>query len=209
MTSSKIFGCSVGAIALATLLFVTTGCTPPAVHPNQFNAYDGAAYDSLTIAHAALSALHTSISTEFPEYSHAFNQAAGAYNNSVITYSAYRTTQDEMGIHSDLQNLTLAIVILETEIQSGFHATAKQNEQVRASATHIRARASQAHIAVSDILTELEIATALAQTVPQAGPYARLARAVIVATADAISAQQLVSGKPIDLATLTAIDLLN
>jgi hypothetical protein len=209
MISKRLLGPLASTLALAALLFCTAGCTPPPVHPNQFDSFDGAAYDSLTVAHAALSSLRTSIGDEFPQYTHAFNEAADAYNKGVTSYTTFRSTHDELGIHTDLQSLTVALVLLETEIQSGFHATPSQSNSVRASAGRIRARAAQAHVTVSDILTELEIATALAQTVPSAGPYARLARAVITATADAISAQQLYSGKPIDLQTLPLLDPLS
>jgi hypothetical protein len=40
---------------LAFLLASGCGSQPP--HPNQLNAFDGATYDSLTVAHGALSSL--------------------------------------------------------------------------------------------------------------------------------------------------------
>jgi hypothetical protein len=74
--------------------------------------------------------------------------------------------------------------------------------QVRAHAKHLRASAKQAGVTVSDILTELEIAAAVAHTIPQAGPYAALAEVVIESTSAALAAEIAAVGQPIDLSLI-------
>lgn len=208
MTLHKRIGLATGFFALITSLF-TTGCTPPAVHPNQFNEFDGAAYDSLTLAHGALTSLRVSVARDFPSYTAHFNDAAEAYNKAVTAYGLYRSSQQEASVDASLRNLTMALVLLETSLESELRVDGKKAANVRASARHIRARAARAHISVSDLLTELQIAAALAQTVPAAAPYSILARAVVSATSNALEAEQLSSGKPIDLQTIPAIDLIS
>ena len=39
--------------AMVALTISTTGCNTQPNHPNQINAFDGASYDELTVAHAA------------------------------------------------------------------------------------------------------------------------------------------------------------
>ncbi len=201
------FRLAAGVLALAAFS-LTTGCTPPAPHPDQLNSFDGAAYDSLTLAHGALTSLRQSISSEYPTYSHAFNDAAAAYNQTINTYGTYRITREELGIDSDLRSLTVALVTLETSLASEFHTTSKQSATVRASARQIRAQATKAHVQVSDILTELEIAMALAQAVPSTNEYARLAQVVVNATSSALAAQGNTAGKPINLQNIPAIQLI-
>ncbi|HZQ56042.1 MAG TPA: hypothetical protein VFB14_27870 [Bryobacteraceae bacterium] len=46
----------------------------------------------------------------------------------------------------------------------------------------------------SDILTDLEVAAAVAQTIPAAAPYAALGSVVIAGTQQAVAAETAVSG---------------
>jgi hypothetical protein len=60
-------------------------------------------------------------------------------------------------------------------------------------------------VSISDILTELEIAAAVARTIPPAAPYAILAELVIGATSQAVAADTAASGHAIDLTTISPI----
>jgi len=62
-----------------------------------------------------------------------------------------------------------------------------------------------ARVSISDILTELEIAAAVARTIAPAAPYALLAQLVIGATAQAVAAETAASGHAIDLTTISPI----
>ena len=81
--------------------------------------------------------------------------------------------------------------------------------QVRAHAKRLRHSAAQAGLSVSDLLTELEIAAAVARTIPQASPYAQLAQVVIQTTASALAAELSQVGLPIDLSLIPPIPALH
>ena len=62
-----------------------------------------------------------------------------------------------------------------------------------------------ARVSISDILTELQIAAAIARTIAPAAPYALLAELVIGATSQAVAAESAASGRAIDLTTIAPI----
>lgn len=204
MNRQQLLGLAAVVLALVTGLF-TTGCTPPAVHPDQINEFDGATYDSLMLAQGALSSLRTSVATDFASHTSSFNDAAEAYNKAIDVYRLYRITQNEANVADTVRDLSLAILLLETTLQTDFHVSAKNEGRIRDNARIIRHRAAQAHVSVSDILTELQIAAAVAQTVAPNSPYSKLAQAVVYATTNAVHAMQTQSGKAIDASLLIPI----
>jgi len=116
------------------------------------------------------------------------------------------TTQAEVSL--TLGNLTIAIVALENAFQSDMHVSATVVAEIRARAKRLRTSAGQAGISVSDVLTELEIAAAIASTVPQTGPYAQLAQIVIQTTSAALTAEAAEVGQPIDLTLIQPISAI-
>ena len=205
MTITKFIASTAGTLTLIAGILCTTGCNNQPVHPNQINAFDGATYDSLTLAHGVLASLRTSIPNEFPRYNPVFNDAVKAYNDTLAAYTLYRDTQNESSIAANLTNLTLSIVLLETSLQSELHVPPGKNGAIRTQALQIRSRAARAHVTVSDILTELQIAAAIAQTIPAAAPYYPLARTIIEATTFALNSEEEEAGKPIDLLVIPAL----
>ncbi|MGH9582677.1 MAG: hypothetical protein ACRD4O_07060 [Bryobacteraceae bacterium] len=192
-------------LALAVLF---SGCNPQPSHPNQINAFDGATYDSLTLAHGALSSLRASVSSAYPKYVPLFNEAAAAYATTVNAYAVYRANpSDQAAVAVDISNLTVSIVALENTFTARMHVSPQADLNIRRKAKRIRAAAGS-NLSLSDILTELEIAAAVARTIPAAAPYATLASIVIAATQQAIAAESAVSGQPIELATLAPITLI-
>ena len=193
------------AVVLPVLGFVfSTGCGSQASHPNQISAFDGATYDSLLLAHGAMASLEASITTSYPKYVPMFNQANAAYSAAFAAYSTFRTaptTQAEVTV--TINNLTVAIVALENAFQIDMQASATKVAEIRARAKRLRGSAAKAGVSVSDILTELEVAAAVAQTIPQAGPYAKLAALVMQTTSAAIVAETSAAGQPIDLTIIT------
>src|SRR5579875_3429558 len=173
----------VAAGPLLALALLFSGCNSQPNHPNQINAFDGACYNSLTAAHAALVYLRSTIANTYPKYAALFNEAAASAN---------------------LANLTVSIVALENAFQADMQVPPQTAQRIRNQAEKIRASA-RANVTLSDILTELEIAAAVARTVPAAAPYAQLASIVISATAQAVAAETVIAGQPIDLTTLAAI----
>ena len=177
------------------------GCASQPAHPNQLNAFDGATYDSLTVAHGALSSLRAQVTSGYPKYAPVFNQAAAAYAASFNAYSLYRTTANEADISVALANLTVSVVALENAFLTDMHAS-----PIVAAQMHVKARTLRAHagasVTISDILVELEIAAAVAQAVPAAEPYAALAEIVIAGTSQAVAAEAASAGQAIDLSTI-------
>jgi ABC-type Fe3+-siderophore transport system permease subunit len=192
---------TLAAIFVAVLIFCT-GCNNQPKHPNQINTFDGASYDSLTAAHAALASLRTSISTTHRGYIAPFNEAASAYSTAFTAYSVYRTNQaGDTPVTVAIANLTVSIVALENTFQSDMKASPAQVQQVRMQAAKVRARV-RSQITVSDILTELEIAASIASTIPATQPYSGLAAIVIKMTQQSLAALGANSGQAIDLSTI-------
>lgn len=189
-------------VAVAVLF---SGCSPQPSHPNQISAFDGATYDSLTLAHGALTYLRARVSTAYPQYVPLFNQTAAAYATAVDAYAVFRTApSDQAEVAADVTSLTASIVALENTLAADMHVSQKTENAIRRKAHRIRAAASS-NLSLSDILTELEIAASVAATIPAAAPYATLAAVVIAATQHALAAKTAASGEPIDLSTLTPI----
>lgn len=193
------------ALPVFSLLFIaTTGCGTQPPHPDQLNAFDGATYDTLTLAHGALGSLRAKISAGYPKYVPQFNQAAAAYGVAFQAYSLYRTNQtDQSQLSSAVANLTVSVVALEGVFQSDMNPSPAAVANVQGRAKKMRAAA--ARLSLSDILTELQIAAAIARTIAPAAPYALLADLVIDATRQAMAAQTAASGRPIDLSTISPI----
>ena len=205
MTTSKRIGSVAGTLTLIAGILCTAGCHNQPVHPDQINVFDGATYDSLTLAHGVLTSLRASIPQNYPRYQPAFNDSVKAYNDALAAYALYRDTRNDGGVASSLQDLTLSVVLLETALQSELHIAPSHTAALRQAALHIRTRAARANVNVSDILAALQIASAIAQTVPAAAPYYPLARTIIDATTFALNTEEAEAGKPIDLLTIPAL----
>jgi hypothetical protein len=188
------------AVALPVLsILFAGGCGVQPAHPNQISAFDGASYDTFLLAHGALTALEASVSTSYPKYTPIFNEAAAAYGVAYTSYASFRitpSTQAEVTV--TVNNLTIAIVALENAFESDMGASATNIAAIRARASKLRSSAGQS-ISVSDLLTELEIAAAVANTIPRTGPYAQLAEMVVETTSSALVAETSAVGQPIDL----------
>jgi hypothetical protein len=199
--------CKWAAVALPVLgLLIAGGCGTQTSHPNQINAFDGATYDSLLLAHGALTSLEANVKVSYPKYVPIFNQASAAYNAAYAAYADFRVqpaSQAEVAVM--IGNLTVAVVALENVFQSDMQAAPASVADVRKHAKRLRTSAKQAGVTVSDILTELEIAAAVAHTIPQAGPYAALAEMVIESTSAALAAEIAAAGQPIDLSLVQPI----
>jgi hypothetical protein len=201
------FKVAVFSFLVLTLAIGTLACNTQPSHPNQINTFDGASYDSFTVAHAALASFRPQVSTTDKQYISVFNEAAAAYATGFNAYSLYRTTQgNQAAVSVAISNLTFSIVSLENAIQAGLHVSPQAVLNVRAKAAKLRASASP-RISISDILTELEIAAAIARTLPGT-PYADLAGIVIDAAQQALAAQNAASGQAIDLSTIQPIALI-
>jgi len=204
----KTFKWAAVALPVLSLVFASACGSQPS-HPNQLNAFDGATYDTLLLAHGALGSLQTSVATSYPKYAPLFNQASTAYSAAYTSYSAFRltpSTQAEVSVA--IGNLKVAIVALENAFQTDMRASTVAVAEIRARAKRLRTSAGQAGISVSDLLTELEIAAAVAQTIPQAGPYAQLAQIVIQSTSAALVAESVAVGQPIDLTQVQPVSAI-
>jgi hypothetical protein len=204
----KSFKWAAVALPVLSILFAC-GCGIQTSHPNQISAFDGATYDSLLLAHGALTSLQANVTVNYPKYAPIFNQGSAAYNASYAAYAAFRiqpTTQAEVTVV--VGNLTVAIIALENALQADMQASPANLVYVRAHARHLRASAKQAGVTVSDILTELEIAAAVAHTIPQTGPYAALAEVVIESTSAALAAEIAAVGQPIDFSLIQPIAVI-
>ncbi len=197
------------ALTVTSLLLTITGCNTQPNHPNQINTFDGASYDTLTLAHGALLSLRAQVSTNYPHYTPVFNEAAAAYTTALDAYTVFRASHgSQAAVSVAINNLTVSIVALEDTFQTDLHVSPAVILKTRAKAAKLRA-AVVAHaspqISVSDILTALEIAASIAATVPGAQPYSALAAMIIAATQQALAAESAASGQPIDLSTLQPV----
>lgn len=201
----KLHFLAFGLLAIAITL-ITTGCNQPSKHPNQINDVDGITYDSLTVAHGALTSLRAQIATNYKQYAPQFNEAAATYSTAFTVYSQFRTDVNSSANPSQaVAALTVSIIALENSIQQELHNPAAVASHAREKALAMRTKAAQQHISISDVLTELEIAAAVAQAVPAASPYANLASVVIESTSQALAAYNAAAGQPIDLSTIQPI----
>ena len=192
------------AASLIGVVLATSSCGNQP-HPNQINAFDGVSYDSLTLAHGALAALRTPISTQYTQYVASFNQAAAAYSVAYDAYSLFRTSPEaQANVAIAVGNLTVSIVALENALESDMHVPATQALTIRKHAARIRKTAGS-NTSVADILTELEIAAAVAQGVDPSQPYSGVALLVIDATNQALAAKSASTGQPIDLSTIQPV----
>lgn len=199
--NSKLALFAISAFAFA----IAAGCDPQPGHPNQLNAFDGAAYNSLTLAHAALTSFRTQIPPIAPQYVPAFNKAAAAYKTAFDGYLSFRAqTTNQAAAGTALAGLTAGIVSLENALVTGIHADSRQVAKIRQKASTIRARAKK-NVTVSDILSELQIAAALASTLRAGQPYSQIAAIVIEATRQAMAAEKATAGQPIDLASIQPV----
>jgi hypothetical protein len=204
----KLFQRAAVALPVISLLFAA-GCGTQSSHPNQVNTFDGSTYDTLLMAHAAFSSLQSNITASYPKYIPIYNQAAAAYNLSYATYASFRTTPTtQADVAVTINNLTVAIVALENVFQTDMQASPASVADIRLHARRIRSAAKQAGFSVSDLMTELEIAAAVADTIPKAGPYARLAAIVIQTTSAALAAESAAANQPIDLTLIQPIATL-
>jgi hypothetical protein len=195
------------ALPILSLLLMATGCGTQPNHPNQLDTFDGATYDSLTLAHAALSSLRTQISAGYPKYVPQFNQAASAYAVAFQSYSLYRTDRSNASqLSLAIANLTVSVTGLEAVFQDDMQASPAAVANVQSRAMKIRATA---RVSISDIFTELQIAAAVAQTIPAAAPYAMLAQLVIDATRQALAAQTAAASQPIDLSAISPVPAIS
>lgn len=206
MLLTKSASALVSCVLVACLGF--TGCGANAPYTNQLNAFDGDAYSSLTVAHAALLSMRSQVVASYSKYTDEFNLAAASYNTALTAYTTFRQAPEanQTQVAAAIANLTVSVVALENAIQADLHVSQAQINQVRAKAAKIRAHAaSPSAVNLSDILTALEIAASVAQAVPVTAPYAALASLVIQATSQAVGALQAQSGKTIDLSLISPV----
>lgn len=195
----KSFQWAAVALPVFSILFAS-GCGILPSHPNQINAFDGETYDTFLLAHGALTTLQANVNTSYPKYVPMVNQAAAAYGVAYTAYASFRTTPTtQADVTTTVNNLTVAIVALENAFDTDMKASAASIADIRKRAKRLRLAAGQNGVSVSDLLTELEIAAAVANTIPRTGPYAQLAEMVIQTTSAALVAETAAVGQPIDL----------
>jgi hypothetical protein len=200
---TKFKSTALAACILGVVLASSSCSNEP--HPNQINAFDGASYDSLTLAHGALAGLRAPIASQYTQYTSVFNQAAASYSVAYDAYSLFRTSPEtQASVAVAVGNLTVSIVGLENALESGMQVPPTQALAIRKQAARIR-KAAGSNTSVADILTDLEIAAAIAQGVDPSQPYSGLALLVIDATNQALAAKSAATGQPIDLSTIQPV----
>lgn len=195
----SLFGLATFAVVLST------GCNTEPAHPNQLNAFDGATYNSLTLAHAALTSLRVQVPTVAQQDVPVFNEAAAAYEVAFNAYASFRSQPtNTVTVTTAIVDLTVGVVSLENALTVGMKADSQAAAEIRLKAFKLRARIGD-KVSVPDILTELEIAAAVAETIPAAQPYSQIAALVIEATSEALAAENATAGQPIDLTSIQPV----
>ncbi len=116
---SKKYKTAACVLPILSLLMMAGGCGVETPHPNQINAFDGASYDTMTLAHGALTSLRPQIAVNYPKYNTLFNQATAAYNVALTGYSAFRVNPaSQADVAVEVTNLTAAIIDLESAFQT-------------------------------------------------------------------------------------------
>lgn len=103
------------AAALLSAACHHTGAQPP--HPNQINAFDGAAYDTLITVQAALEEAKTHIA-QYPQLKSQLNQAITSYNETMAAYKIYHSAASsdpdkQAAIQADIQTLIAGVADLQ------------------------------------------------------------------------------------------------
>jgi hypothetical protein len=197
------------SLASVVCVVLATGCGTQTPHPNQLNAFDGASYDTLALTHGALTSLRAEVAVSYPKYAPMFNQTAGSYAAAYDAYAVYRSNpKDQAALTVAVANLTVSIVALENSFQSDLQASPALVKSVHDKARTLRARATGQNVTVSDVLTELEIAAAIARAIPATQPYAGIASMVIAATSEALAEESARAGQPIDLSSIQPISTI-
>ena len=197
---------SLSAAALVASALLFSGCSPQSNHPNQLNRFDGAAYDSLVLAHGSLVSLRSSVINRYPALAPKFNNVAEAYRAAVVAYSIYRSNSTiEVTTSTALHNLTLALILLEGELQASLSKDSGQLAPDAPAAGSVSSRAQTAY-SPSELLTVLEVAATVASSIPAAQKHADAAQAILAATGQALLEWRTVASAPIDLAVLSPID---
>lgn len=187
------------AAGLAAVTVFTSGCSPQPNHPNQLNRFDGAAFDSLVLAHGSLVSLRTSVQDRYPNLAPAFNKTADAYRMAVAAYTAYRVTgATELTLSNSLHKLTFALVALEGQLEANLHRTEIQNTASRLE--------GQASYIPSDLFSVLQLAASIASFVPATQGEAEAAGALLAAAHQALSEWRTVSKAPINLDWLSPVE---
>ena len=120
-------------------------------------------------------------------------------------YAAFRSQPDsQAAVSAALISLTASIVNLENAFAAGLQADPQAIAKIRQRASIIRGRASE-RLSVSDILTELQIAAAVAATVRGEATYSDVAAIVVETTSQALAAEKATAGQPIDLTTIQPV----
>lgn len=108
-------------IALAFVLATLCGCvkqTTPS-HPNQINAFDGIAYDTLVSVQAGLTQAKA-LAPQFPQYKVALNDAIVGYNAAIAAYKLYHAgasgAPDTATLQAQITTLVGSVGSLLTEM---------------------------------------------------------------------------------------------
>lgn len=197
------------AVASVVCVVFATGCGTQTPHPNQLSAFDGASYDTLTLTHGALTSLRAQVAVSYPKYAPVFNQAAGSYAAAYDAYAVYRSNpKDPAALTVAVANLTVSLVALENSFQSDLQPSPALVKSVHDKARTLKARAAGQKLTVSDVLTELEIAAAIARAIPATQSYAGIASMVIAATSEALAEESASAGQPINLSTIQPVSTI-
>jgi hypothetical protein len=204
-TSHKLLGHLVTSIGIIATL-VAIGCGTQSAHSNQLNAFDGAAYDALTLTQGALESMRVPIASTYPRYTSAFNDANKAYWTAVTAYRAWRssTANSQGDVATSLGNLAAAVVNLEAAIESDFEAAPMITAKMRSQAEEFQAKANVA-LTVPDVLAMLKVAAAVAQSVEPTETNAPLAEIIINGTQSAIERVTAIANQSIDTTTLAPV----
>lgn len=101
----------IAPLAALLAVLILSGCakqlTPS--HPNQINAFDGAAYDTLITVQASIQTAKT-LEPQFPQFKIELNQAISAYDSAIAAYKLYHGSAAGAPDQAALQAQVTALV---------------------------------------------------------------------------------------------------
>lgn len=197
-------------LCTALLLLVSTGCNAPAIHPGAVDQFDSDSYDSLLVAHVALVTMAPQIKSTYPTYEPLYNQLVASYNTAEPLWLLYHNKQGatQAAVSAQIANVVVAVVALENQFRIGLNASAATVKAASAKTQKLKSHAVSNGVTIGDILTYLELGSAIAQTIPAAAPYAALASLVIQIATQATASLTAASGQPIDLTAVSTLSEL-
>src|SRR4051812_13735191 len=195
----------IGTVMVLPAVLFMAGCPASGIHPNQLDEFDGKTFDTLFLAHEALTSIRTGIVTRAPQFAPQFDAALHAYLIALEAYTEYRAAPVEDSItlvNHSVSDLSISISELERQFTDVLPVPEPKQIEIRmrmSSKTRSRSIQPRYMLSFADILGALEVAAQIAAQVPQSSAGGNIALLIIHAAQEAEASAQAHASVKIDL----------